>query len=306
LPRGIAVERPTDKELIEELKKRFEENEMALNDLQVMTKKLEKLNKRLQESEAMKSNFLSNIRNEINNPLASIMGLSKQILSIDDIPEQVVSVANMIYAESFALDFQLMNIFLAAEIEAGESVLSISKVEIKTLLKHAIYSLAHRIEEKNVKVEVISDIKGKCIFNTDPEKLRAVLMNLLANAIEFSYDGQQVNINADMKDRQLNISVEDFGKGISKEDQNEIFDRFKQLEMGTRKSHRGHGLGLSITKALVELLDGNISFSSEPGKGCVFSTSIPEAAVEPGMEAYSEEGNEFIFEEDQEEGQQQP
>jgi signal transduction histidine kinase len=131
-------------------------------------------------------------------------------------------------------------------------------------------------------------------------------MNLLANAIEFSYDGQQVNINADMKDRQLNISVEDFGKGISKEDQNEIFDRFKQLEMGTRKSHRGHGLGLSITKALVELLDGNISFSSEPGKGCVFSTSIPEAAVEPGMEAYSEEGNEFIFEEDQEEGQQQP
>jgi signal transduction histidine kinase len=306
LPRGIAVERPTDKELIEELKKRFEENEMALNDLQIMTKKLEKLNKRLQESEAMKSNFLSNIRNEINNPLASIMGLSKQILSIDDIPEQVVSVANMIYAESFALDFQLMNIFLAAEIEAGESVLSISKVEIKTLLKHAIYSLAHRIEEKNVKVEVISDIKGKCIFNTDPEKLRAVLMNLLANAIEFSYDGQQVNINADMKDRQLNISVEDFGKGISKEDQNEIFDRFKQLEMGTRKSHRGHGLGLSITKALVELLDGNISFSSEPGKGCVFSTSIPEAAVEPGMEAYSEEGNEFIFEEDQEEGQQQP
>jgi signal transduction histidine kinase len=80
----------------------------------------------------------------------------------------------MIYAESFALDFQLMNIFLAAEIEAGESVLSISKVEIKTLLKHAIYSLAHRIEEKNVKVEVISDIKGKCIFNTDPEKLRYV------------------------------------------------------------------------------------------------------------------------------------
>jgi signal transduction histidine kinase len=80
-----------------------------------------------------------------------------------------------------------------------------------------------------------------------------------------------------------------------------IFDRFKQLEMGTRKSHKGHGLGLSVTKALVELLDGSISFSSESGKGCVFSVTVPEAEAAPGMEAYSEEGNEFIFEEEGEE-----
>ena len=301
------MERPTDKELIDELKRRFEENEIAFHDLRVMTKKLESLNKRLQESEAMKGNFLSNIRNEINNPLTSIMGLSKQILSVDGIPEQVTSVANMIYAESFDLDFQLMNIFLAAEIEAGESMLSISKVDIPTLLKHAIYSLAHRIEEKNVKIEVFSegvDTEGRFIFNTDPEKLRAVLMNLMANAIEFSFDGQQVNVKAERRDGLLKIAVEDFGKGISEDEQDEIFDRFKQLEMGTKKSHKGHGLGLSITKALIELLDGDISYLSKPGKGCVFSISIPEAEAAPGMEAYSEEGNEFIFEEEREEGQQ--
>jgi signal transduction histidine kinase len=299
------VERPTDAELIEELKRRFEENEQALYDLRVMTKKLEKLNKKLQESEAMKSNFLSNIRNEINNPLAAIMGLSKQILSVDGIPEQAASVANMIYAESFALDFQLMNIFLAAEIEAGECVLGISKVDIPTLIKHAVYSLAHKIEEKKVKVEMSSegvvDEEGKFIFNTDPEKLRAIIMNLLANAVEYSFEGQKVNVRATARDGSLNISVEDFGKGIDEEDRNMIFDRFKQLEMGTRKSHKGHGLGLSVTKALVELLDGSISFSSESGKGCVFSVTVPEAEAAPGMEAYSEEGNEFIFEEEGEE-----
>ncbi len=109
-----------DDDLLEELKKRFLDNKKALRDMVVMNEKIEKLNAKLAESEKLKTNFLSNIRNEINNPLTAILGMARQLAS--PVPDQQTrqAMAETIYHEAFDLDFQLRNIFAAAELESGE------------------------------------------------------------------------------------------------------------------------------------------------------------------------------------------
>ena len=111
----------TDKELIDELKKRFEVNKQTLNEVQELNDELRKVNRKLEDSEALKSHFISNITNEIINPFASILALSKNILSVDkENWKKVITMVSLIYSEAFNLDFQLRNIFVAAKLEAGE------------------------------------------------------------------------------------------------------------------------------------------------------------------------------------------
>lgn len=292
------MNRLTDSELIQELNKRFKENEEALNALRVMTKKLEKLNRKLQEAESLKSNFLSNIRNEINNPLTSIICMSKELAGETLDSETVSSIAGMIHSEAFNLDSQLRNIFAAAEFEAGEAALSISKVDMDMLINSTIELLDHKADKKRIKVNYMSlDESGdETYFNTDSEKVQIVIFNLLGNAIEYSHEEGQVELKAWRHEGHMNISVKDHGMGMDVPDQEIIFDRFRQLDTGAAKSHSGHGLGLSIIKAAIELLYGTVSIECVKDKGCVFTISIPEAESE--MEAYtiSNDGNEFIFE----------
>ncbi len=295
--------RLTDNELLDELRNRFQENKKALHDLKVMTRKLEALNKRLQESEALKSNFLSNIRNEIVNPLSSIMGLSKQLATGKETDREMVSsIANLVHAEAFNLDFQLKNIFVAAEIEAGEAVVTNSRVDIIALINSTIETFSQIAEEKKVQIELVLDWlsqKDKELnFNTDPEKLHFVLSNLLANAIEFNKERGIVTLNV-WREERLHITIKDTGLGIDDDEQDVIFDRFKQIESGTTKSHRGHGLGLSITKAVVDLLNGTISLSSAKDQGATFTITLPELESGAEVDVFSGEGNEFLFEEEQ-------
>ncbi len=129
----------TDSDLIEELNKRFKENEKAFNALKIMTKKLEDLNKKLQDSETVKGSFLSNIKNEINNPLTSILVMSRELISGAPLDaETLSSLGRMIHSEAFSLDSQLRNIFAAAEFEAGEATLCVSKITINSLLHTTI------------------------------------------------------------------------------------------------------------------------------------------------------------------------
>jgi signal transduction histidine kinase len=295
------MERISDEELITELKRRFEDNERALHDLRVMTRKLEHVNRKLQESETMKSNFLSNIRNEMNNPLTAIMGLAQRLMEGAAVDAEAV--ASLIFAESFDLDFQLKNIFAAAELEAGEAVVSLSNVDVRGLADKVVSSLAHRSAAKKLDLEVDcrypDPSREDLFFRTDPEKLHLILVNLLANAVEFSREGQRVLVRVALEEGALMISVQDFGAGLREEERSAIFDRFHQLESGSVKSHRGHGLGLSVTKSLLDLLEGSLSVTSEEGKGSEFLVTVPEAAG--GGDVLSEEANEFIFEEKGEE-----
>ncbi|MBF0343679.1 MAG: HAMP domain-containing histidine kinase [Nitrospirae bacterium] len=302
----------TDAELIEELRKRFQEKERALYDLRMMTKKLESLNKKLQESESLKSNFLSNIKNEINNPLTSILGLSEQLIkkAVKAVvtnklnPEDIAAMAKLIHEEAFGLDFQLRNIFIAAELEAGETNLGISTIDCLSLVNTTIETFKSMAEGKGITLNFIHECSNgedeEPFFKTDPEKLQVILANLLSNAIEFSGEGTEVEARVWKESNELRLTVKDHGVGMDERDRIVIFDRFKQLETGSTKTHKGHGLGLSITKAIVELLNGEITVASTKGKGSIFSLTIPESNIEVSGDTFSANGNEFLFDEEKE------
>jgi signal transduction histidine kinase len=289
----------SDDVLLEELKKRFLDTKKALYDLTKMNEKIENLNVKLTESERTKSDFLSNIRNEINNPLTSILGLSREIASTRKDEQTKQLMAKSIYDEAFELDFQLRNIFIAAELEAGETQLNISRVDVAALIKNLIGAFDHKARKKNLTMTF--DCCGArqegqgLLFETDAEKLHCVLANLLANAVEYNNAGKTVRIETRKENDALRVSIADEGIGIPMQERARLFERFRQLDRGSSKKHRGHGLGLSITKALVEMLGGKVSVSDAAGGGCVFHVVVPEATG-AGDGIFSEDGNEFLFE----------
>jgi len=285
------MKRLTDEELIEDLRDRFAFNQAALKDLREMTRKLEEMNARLQESEALKGHFLSNIRNEINNPLTSIMGLSSQCMQGSTDPERFANVARMIYEEAFHLDFQLQNIFMAAELEAGEAEPAYARVDVQTIIDRVVETVDYQINEK--RLQMVVESAGALAFPTDARMLRLVLINLLANAVEFSSEAGTVRLTAKIIGDALRIEVIDQGIGIDPADQAAVFDRFRQLDTGTTKIHRGHGLGLSIVKSLVDLLGGELTLDSRRGAGCHFTLMLPPP--KEVVQDVAQEGNLFFF-----------
>lgn len=290
----------TDEELLEELKKRFDVNKMAMNDLKAMTHKLEVVNKKLKESEEVKSNFLSNIKNEINNPISSILGLANQIITDSLDKDVIVSSVATIYSEAKNLDYQLRNIFIAAELEAGDCQLSVAETKVCQLIDNLVDSFRPNIEEKKLTLNFDRCGDEKFLFATDPEKFQIVLSNIISNAIEFSKQEGIIEIKIWKDENQtLKISVRDNGIGIDKEDHDRIFDRFTQIDTGVSKSHKGHGLGLSITKEIITLFNGTIQVDSAKGQGSTFILSVPELNTISGEKVYADTGTEFFFDDEE-------
>ena len=299
----------TDQELIEELKKRFDQNKKSLSEVQKLNEELKEVNKKLEESESLKSHFISNITNEIVNPFSSIQGLAESIMSMSEPDwEKVKSLVSMIHNEAFHLDFQLRNIFLAARLEAGEIFPEIMHVDVHKMLESVLEKFRYEKQKKEVTLDFSFDIDTSqahpFYFKTDPEKLKLIISNLLSNALKFSYEGGAVLLRSWLEQDQLHILVRDHGTGISKENQEVIFDRFRKLDSGINSIYRGHGLGLSVNKALIDLLGGDIKIKTEPDAGSDFTVIIPEGKAEMGDVAFDD--NEMFFGEDvSEQGQEE-
>ncbi|NJM16514.1 MAG: HAMP domain-containing histidine kinase [Bacteroidales bacterium] len=286
----------TDEQLIQELKDRFTENKQSLEELRKLTKQLKEVNIKLEESEALKSHFISNITNEIVNPFTSIIGLSKSILKLNGSQwPKVQNMVQLIASEAFNLDFQLKNIFAAAKIEAGEIAPEIVKTNITSIIESVIDNFTIEAEKKNIKIKYTGQAGDKTAnhFNTDPEKFKLIISNLLNNALNFSYKENSIDIGTSIDNGVLYVTVKDYGAGISEEDQEKIYDRFKRLDNGINSINRGHGLGLSITKAYLDLLKGKIEVFSAVGKGAAFTISLTENPEQ--IEGYATDDNEFIF-----------
>lgn len=293
------MESISDERLLEELRTRLEQSRRSLSDISVMNRKLVEMNRRLEQSESLKSNFLSNIRNEINNPLNAIIGLAGHLASLVNDP-QAGEVAAMIFSEAFYLDYQLRNIFIAAELEAGETEPNIELVDVVSVVTNILDSFKATADAKQVSLNFTvmgADNQGRIYFPTDAEKLQVIVSNLVANAIEFSGEEKPVDLLVGHLESELHIQVKDQGIGIAEENFERIFDRFSQLDTGPTRAHRGHGLGLSITKVLLDLLQGTIQVQSSPGVGSVFSVTLFPAAFDENGITFAEGGNLFLFDE---------
>ncbi|MGQ1890216.1 sensor histidine kinase [Thermophagus sp. OGC60D27] len=288
----------SDRQLLKEIRERLNERKKFEQEVQMLTRELQEVTKKLRESEALKSHFISNISNEIVNPFTSILGLSKSILSVEKNDwKKVVSMVALIHSEAFNLDFQLRNIFVAAKIEAGEVAPNISKVNIRGIIQSIIDAFSLVARKMGIEIEFEWAIEygfGKNFyFKTDSEKLKLILSNLLNNALKYSYKDGKVIIKVWANEEVLSFSVRDFGTGISEKNQKIIFERFKRLDTGINSINRGHGLGLSITKALLDVLGGDIEIESRKGEGSTFTIHLPEA--KNVVDGFSGEGNDIFF-----------
>ena len=291
----------TDNELLEEISRRMKSNSKLLKEQKALMEELKTVNKKLHESESLKSHFISNITNEIVNPFSSILGLSKAILSVDkENWKKVFSMVALIYTEAFNLDFQLKNIFAAAKIEAGEIYPEVGSVDVVSLINSVTSTFKIEAKKKKIRFEtlpdeasIIKDEKGSYYFKTDAEKLKLILLNLINNALKYSFEEGVITISYWVEDDQLFVSVQDRGTGISEEHQSIIFDRFKRVDSGITSTNRGHGLGLSINKAILDLLGGNIVLKSQPGEGATFIINIPQATEDAFLTATDD--NELFF-----------
>ena len=288
----------SNKQLLKEIKTRLDKVDELQRKLDVALSENQIMSKRLKDSEALKSHFISNITNEIVNPFTSIIGLSKSILSVEKQDwKKVVSMVALIHNEAFNLDFQLKNIFTAAKIEAGEMTPNISKVNVRSLVQSVIDSFY--VVARKMGIEIVLDYKiefgfGKNFYyKTDSEKLKQILSNILNNAIKYSYKDSKVIMTLWVEDDILNISIQDFGTGISEKNQNIIFERFKRLDTGINSINQGHGLGLSITKALLDVLHGTIDIKSQKGEGTIFTLSLPES--DAIVDCFSGDGDDVFF-----------
>ncbi len=286
----------SEEELLQEIQLRFTENKKALSELQNLNEELITANKKLEESEALKSHFLANITNEIRNPFASVLGFADSILSAKKRSwKEAIPMIAHIYTEVFYLDFQFKNIFTAAKLEAGQVTPEIYKVDIKKILHRLIISYQYEAKKKNISILInngVNSIENQH-FKTDPEKLKLILSNLLSNAIKYSHKDSKINIKYIINEKYLQISVQDYGEGISAENQKIIFDRFKCAEDGINSIYRGHGLGLSVNKALLEILNGEIEVETETNKGTTFTITLPEPDTE--IAGIADDDNEAIF-----------
>ena len=290
------LNRLTDEALLLELQSRLVKKNYLLEAQSKLVSELEKLNDKLRDVEQVKSGFLSNIRNEINNPLTAILGLSRQIIGDHVLNEEKTKrAAGLINKEAFNLDFQLRNIFSAAEIEAGEVSVRPAMVNIKELIQNQIRYFQLKANEHNV--SITHDPMPQQYFKTDGEMLNVIVMNLLSNAIEFSLPGGEVNIRYDLHPQEIVLKVEDHGKGIHPTNVKQIFQRFVQLDTGTTKTHQGHGLGLSIVKEFTDLLNGKIDIKSDVGIRTLITVSLPEFALDAVPTGFSSTGGELLFDE---------
>lgn len=294
------INKASKEELINELKKLTHLNESNIQEIKRMEQNLVNVNKKLEEADALKSHFISNICNELVNPFTSVLALAESILNVDkENWKRVISMVALIHSEVAHLDFQLQNIFAAAKLEAGELTPEISTVDINNLILNVIETFKYDARHKSVKVHFHYEGNEKettIYFNTDPEKVRLIIANLLSNAIKFSFKNREINIKATKAFNKLILEVEDHGQGISIENEKIIFDRFKRGDSGINSVNRGHGLGLSVNKAVLDILEGTISFSSKENEGATFLVTIPESKeVSSGL---STDANELFFNEE--------
>lgn len=294
------MESNSNDELLKELQSRNEALNQALLEQQQLNGELLEVNKKLRESESSKSNFLSNISNEIVNPFTAITGLARSILKAGgNEPVTVMKMSTLILNEAMHLDFQLRNIFMAAAIEAGEVSPHFINADILAITRQIVESYSIELENHSIKTEIDSGSFESIEFITDPEKFELIILNLFNNALLFSNPGGTIKIRIKKTETELFFEIIDQGIGMDQDEVKVIFDRFKRLENHINSINRGNGLGLSIIKALVELISGKIEVLSEKGNGSVFRIFLPQIGPEQVKNwNVSKSGNETFFDEE--------
>ena len=232
----------------------------------------------LQQANRAKSVFLANMSHEIRTPMNAILGFSQLMLRDQDLTPRQCQYLGTINRSGEHLLALINDILEMSKIEAGRTTLNPSTFDLPVLLKDLEMMFRVRTDEKKLSfsVETIGDVPQFIV--TDINKLRQVFINVLGNAVKFTEQGGiGLRVRADREGvmgPRLRVEVEDTGPGISPDDQDKLFRHFEQTKTG-QQAGTGTGLGLAISREFVRLMGGDITVSSQVGKGSIFVIHLP-------------------------------
>lgn len=228
-----------------------------------------------EESDRLKSAFLANMSHEVRTPLNSIIGFSELLADSDFDEDQKKEFIQLIITNGNSLLNIISDIMDISKLESGEIKIYKKQINAHKFITSIKNEFVLQVEEKNLELKLsIEDNNSEIVITADDGRLRQIFHNLLSNAIKFTKKGS-IEIGYQAKGNMVEFYVSDSGIGISQEFHNEIFERFRQADNTTTRKYGGNGLGLTISKNLVELMDGKIWLDSVPCKGSTFYVSIP-------------------------------
>jgi len=245
------------------------ENVRLFTEIQEKTGQLEIANRH-------KSEFLANMSHELRTPLNAVIGFSEVLLErmFGEInPKQEEYLQDILSSGKHLLSL-INDILDLSKIEAGRMELEAQPFDLPSALDNALTLIRERAARNSIGLVVHVD-PGIGEIMADERKIKQVLLNLLSNAVKFTPEGGKITMSAALNGAAVEVSVADTGIGIAAEDQQAIFEEFRQVGSDYARKREGTGLGLALARRLVELHGGTLTVASEPGKGSTFTFTIP-------------------------------
>jgi len=244
-------------------------------NVNTMNEELKRLYRDLETASRHKSEFLANMSHELRTPLNAIIGFSQvlqQRLFGDLNAKQEEYVADILSSADHLLAL-INDILDLSKVEAGQVELEIAPFSLRESLERGVVMVKERATRGGVDLGLAID-ESVGVVTADERRIRQVVFNLLSNAVKFTPAGGTVEVRSAQLNGEVRISIADTGPGIAPEDQERIFEEFQQTDVGLQQ-REGTGLGLALSKRLIELHGGRIWVESAPGEGSTFTFAIP-------------------------------
>ena len=252
------------------------QNVRLFNEIQDKSLQLELANRH-------KSEFLANMSHELRTPLNAIIGFSEVLLErmFGEMNEKQEDYLKDIHSSGQHLLSLINDILDLAKVEAGRMELNLSNFHLPSAIDNALTLIRERAMRHGIALSVDVDPQlGE--FTADERKLKQILLNLLSNAVKFTPEGGKIKVGARPVGDMVEVAVSDTGIGIAAADHATVFEEFKQVGTDYRRKAEGTGLGLALTRRLVELHGGAMRLESEIGKGSTFAFTLPLHIALPG------------------------